>query len=152
MTATAITIEPIGLVHTDVAERDVPRRRRSMVSEVEIFEPYAAGLEGIEDYSHLYVLFWMHQVDRSTFRSLVQPHGGDGSAAGLFATRSPRRPNPVGLAVVELLERNGPRLTVRRLDAFDGTPVIDIKPYDPYDVFEDVRVPEWWKKSRRPGN
>ena len=63
--------------------------------------------------------------------------------------RTRNRPNPIGLAVVDLLGISGNRLTVRRLDAYAGTPVLDIKPYDHYDVFEDIRVPDWSNSARR---
>jgi tRNA (Thr-GGU) A37 N-methylase len=69
---------------------------------------------------------------------------------GVLSTRGRDRPNPIGLAVVEWLGRTGHCLQVRRLDAYDGTPVIDIKPYDPYDVFTDLRVPDWWYRLPHP--
>ena len=68
---------------------------------------------------------------------------------GAFATRTPHRPNPIGLTLVELLEVEGNVVTVRGLDAFDGTPVLDMKPFDYWDVAEDARVPEWWMKLEK---
>lgn len=143
----SIEIEPIGYVRHQVAEADVPRRRRELVSEIEILERYVPALDGIEDWSHLFVLFWMHKLEvghRSILRA--RPRGrADLPELGVLASRGRQRPNPVGLAVVELLEHRGNVLSVRRLDAFDGTPVIDLKPYDNYDVVQDLRMPAWWR-------
>ncbi len=68
---------------------------------------------------------------------------------GVLATRAPHRPNPIGLSLVELVERRGNILKVRGLDALDGSPVLDLKPYDKWDSAEHVRVPEWWTKLER---
>lgn len=88
------------------------------------FEP---GLKDIEGFSHLYVLWVFH---RSTdFDLVATPPSDEGRPHGVFATRSPRRPNPIGLTVVELLGRDGLTLRVRGVDMLDGTPVLDVKPY-----------------------
>ena len=71
---------------------------------------------------------------------------------GLFAARGRNHPNSIGLAVVELIERTGAVLTVRRLDAYDNTPILDIKPYDDYDVFPDIKVPEWIRRRAMAGS
>jgi tRNA-Thr(GGU) m(6)t(6)A37 methyltransferase TsaA len=143
---TSITFNPIGVVHCDIADEDIARRRRDLISEVEIYAEYVDGLRGIEAYSHLFVLFWMDRA--SPPGSLLHHPRGDESIAetGVFAARGRNHPNPLGLAVAELLEFNHNRLTVRRLDAYDGTPVIDIKPYDHYDLVDDPRVPEWFRQ------
>jgi tRNA-Thr(GGU) m(6)t(6)A37 methyltransferase TsaA len=143
----SIEILPIGIVTTDVADDDVARQRRTMVSEIQIFEEYAAGLKGIEEYSHIIVLFWMHRVDRSP-RQLVHPRGDPSlPLTGVLASRGRGHPNPIGFAVAELIARDGPRLTVRRLDAYHGTPVIDVKPYDQYDVCIELRTPQWFSEQ-----
>ena len=143
----SIEIEPIGYVRHQVAEADVARRRRELVSEIEILDRYAPALDGIEDWSHLFVLFWMHKLEVGHPPILrARPRGRiDLPELGVLASRGRQRPNPIGLAVVELLERRGNVLSVRRLDAFDGTPVIDLKPYDNYDVVQDLRMPAWWR-------
>ena len=95
----------------------------------ELFEghpDYAAGLTDIEGFSHLYVL-WL--FDRSQGFDLTASPPSDNRTHGVFATRSPRRPNGIGLTVVELLARDGPRLRVRGIDMLEGTPILDIKPY-----------------------
>ncbi len=99
-------------------------------SEILINDEYVDGLEGIEENKHLYIIFWLHKVsekDRLTLkvhprRDLTRP------LKGVFSTRSPCRPNPIGLTIVELIRRQGNKLVVRGLDAFNDTPVLDIKP------------------------
>ncbi len=150
-TIETITMTPIGIVRTDVPDDDVPRRRRTLESTIEIFDEYDDGLEGITDYSHVFVLFWMHRCPRPTPLQ-VHPRGNTAlPLTGVFASRGRARPNPIGLAVAELLARDGRRLHVRRLDAYDGTPVLDIKPYDHYDVCSDPRVPRWFAERLQRG-
>jgi tRNA (adenine37-N6)-methyltransferase len=141
---TPIHLRAIGRVETDIADADIARKRRTLISDVVIFDDYVAGLEGIAEYSHLIVLFWMHRAQVSA--DLVVHPRGDPSLplTGVLASRGRGHPNPIGLAVAELIERNGHRLTVRKLDAYHGTPVIDIKPYDRYDIHTDIRLPRWF--------
>lgn len=146
-----ITVHPIGWVHTDVPDDEVARRRREIVATVVLRPELEPALTGIEDYSHLFVLFWMHRAGAAERPLVAQPRGDPTlPPTGVLAGRGRLHPNPIGLAVVELLERERNRLRVRRLDAYDGTPVIDIKPYDHYDVFPDPRMPAWL--ASRPGN
>jgi len=91
-----------------------------------IFPEFAEGLQDIEGFSHLYVLWVFHRV--GDWSLLAHPPSDD-RPHGVFATRSPRRPNPIGLTVVELLARHGHRLHVRGVDMLDGTPILDLKPY-----------------------
>lgn len=94
---------------------------------LEILPEFAAGLQDIEGFSHLFIL-WV--FDRSTdFDLIAKPPSDDRRPHGVFATRSPRRPNPIALTVAELLGRDGARLQVRGVDMLDGTPLLDIKPY-----------------------
>jgi tRNA-Thr(GGU) m(6)t(6)A37 methyltransferase TsaA len=120
----------IGFVRSQFKEaKDVPQglgAEHPEEGEIVVLPEYAAGLEDIEGMSHLYVLWVFDRVAES--RLVVQPPCGD-RQHGVFATRSPRRPNPIGLTVVELLERRGNALHVRGIDMLDGTPVLDIKPY-----------------------
>ncbi|MEM4297116.1 MAG: tRNA (N6-threonylcarbamoyladenosine(37)-N6)-methyltransferase TrmO [Nitrososphaerota archaeon] len=145
MSKQEIVMKPIGYVKTEAGEEELRRRRKDIVSEIYIDEEFVEGLEGIEEYSHLFVIFWMHKVPKEEKKLKVHPRGReDLPLVGIFATRGRSRPNPIGLAVVELLERDRERLKVRALDAIDGTPVLDIKPYDYIDVMKEVRVPRWW--------
>lgn len=139
-----IRMDPIGTVSCDVADDEIGRRRRTLESTLVIADHFRDALLGIEQYSHLIVLFWMHRVSGP---GTLQVHPRGNSAlpvTGVLASRGRGHPNPVGLAVVELLAVDGCRLRVRRLDAYDGTPLIDIKPYDHYDSYTDIRVPSWF--------
>jgi tRNA-Thr(GGU) m(6)t(6)A37 methyltransferase TsaA len=116
-------------------------------SEIRIYEKFCLGIKGIESFSHLIVLYWFHLRDSEEQRStlLVTPRRHEGAPEmGVFGTRSPSRPNPIGLCVVELIEVQNCILRVKGLDAFQGTPVIDIKPYLPRaDSIPNAKVPEW---------
>lgn len=124
---------------------------RSLVCSIMFKKGYEKALDGIEDFSHIYIIFWMHKIGDAERKILkTHPRGRiDLPLLGVLATRSPLRPNPIGLTVVELLERKGNILKVRGLDAFDGTPVIDVKPYNHWDIIEDVKVPEWWLRLEK---
>nr|WP_319376569.1 tRNA (N6-threonylcarbamoyladenosine(37)-N6)-methyltransferase TrmO [uncultured Methanoregula sp.] len=125
------TIQPIGHVRSPYKEKkDAPRQGRlsDTISEIVIDEKYLPGLEDVEKKSHLIVLSWFDRADRTTLRA-TPPH--EKIEHGVFATRSPNRPNPVAFSVVDLLGCEGNVLRVRGLDALDGTPVVDIKPYSP---------------------
>jgi tRNA-Thr(GGU) m(6)t(6)A37 methyltransferase TsaA len=117
------------------------------LAEIEIFEEFRDGLRGVEEFSHLIILYWFHLRDNEEERRtlLVTPRRHAVTVQkGVFACRSPSRPNPIGLCVVELVKAEGAVLTVRGLDAFTGSPIIDIKPYLPRaDSVPDARVPEW---------
>ena len=124
------TLHPIGHVRSPHATRDeVPKglgTKHTAEGTIEILPEYADGLRDIEGFSHLFVL-WI--FDRSEAWRLVGVNPTDGLEHGVFATRSPRRPNSLGLSVVELLGRDGAVLRVRGVDMLDGTPVVDLKPY-----------------------
>ena len=114
---------------------------------IRIFDEFCAGLRSVSDFSHLIVLYWAHMRDNKNDRStlLVFPRRHAVSVEkGVFACRSPSRPNPIGLCVVELVKVEDCNLIVRGLDAFQGSPIVDIKPYLPRaDLISDARVPEW---------
>jgi tRNA-Thr(GGU) m(6)t(6)A37 methyltransferase TsaA len=121
---------PIGFVRSGYQRTDeVPRgfgARHDAEGVLEVRPEFEAGLTDIEGFSHLYVI-WV--FDRSEGFELLGVPPTDDRPHGVFATRSPKRPNPIGLSVVELLRRDGPRLNVRGIDMLDGTPILDIKPY-----------------------
>ena len=145
-----INLSTIGYVKNDIPDDEVPRKRAEMISEIVIDEEWTDALLNIEEYSHIFVLFWMHKKNNGDVEQLIHPRGDNKlPLTGVFATRARNRPNSVGLAVVELLGRDGNRLRVKRLDAFDGTPVLDLKPYDDYDAFESITVPDWWANRCR---
>jgi tRNA-Thr(GGU) m(6)t(6)A37 methyltransferase TsaA len=141
-----VALAVIGQVVTSVADDAIAKSRRHLVSQIEIHPHYAEALTGIEAYSQLIVLFWMHRA-RPLESLLMHPRGNpELPLTGVLASRGRAHPNPIGLAVVDLIARRGNTLEVRRLDAFNGTPVIDIKPYDHYDVFPDPAVPDWFRQ------
>ncbi len=125
-----ISFEPIGFVRSPYTDtHQVPRglgAKHDTEGVLEILSQFEAGLTDIEGFSHLFVL-WM--FDRSKGFELMGMPPADNRPHGVFATRSPKRPNPIGLTVVELLRREGVSLHVRGVDMLDGTPLLDIKPY-----------------------
>ena len=137
-------VRAIGIVRSEIKQ---PARRdfEEAVSEVVIDSSLAEALDGLEEFSHIIVLYWMHQVASGKVPLKVHPMGRkEVPLKGLFATRTPNRPNPIGKATVRLLQRQGNILKVKGLDAIDGSPVIDIKPYIPgYDSVADAKVPQW---------
>ena len=125
-----VTLDPIGVVRSPFASTsEIPKglgAKHEMEGTIEIRPELEKGLQDIEGFSHLYVI-WI--FDRAEAADLVAWPPSDTRPHGVFATRSPQRPNPIGLTVVELLGRDGPRLRVRGVDMLDGTPVVDLKPY-----------------------
>jgi tRNA-Thr(GGU) m(6)t(6)A37 methyltransferase TsaA len=124
-------LRPIGFARTPYRETgEVPKglgAHHEAEGTIEILPEFAAGLQDIDGFSHLYLLWIFHRAPGEI--SLVGRTPADQREHGVFATRSPRRPNPLGLTVVELLGREGTRLRVRGVDMLDGTPLVDVKPY-----------------------
>jgi len=122
--------QPIGRIRSPYTDtKQIPKglgAKHNAEGVFEILPEFEAGLKDIEGFSHLYVL-WV--FDRSEEFELVSRPPIDDQPRGVFATRSPRRPNPIGLTVVELLRREGAHLHVRGVDMLNGTPILDIKPY-----------------------
>jgi tRNA-Thr(GGU) m(6)t(6)A37 methyltransferase TsaA len=141
----AMSLKAIGVVSNSIKQ---PMRHgwQNVVSEIIINRELAEALDGLEEFSHIIVLYWMHQLaERQPLPLKVHPMGNrELPLTGRFATRAPSRPNPIGQATVELLERRANILKVKGLDAIDGTPVIDIKPYIPgYDSAANAKAPRW---------
>jgi tRNA (adenine37-N6)-methyltransferase len=141
-----IVFNPIGHVKTVAVGDEV--KDKALISQIVVRDELVDGLSGISDYSHLFVLFYLNQITDDQRRTLrVHPRGRmDLPLTGVFAVRTMLRPNPIGLTVVELVSVDGNVLTVKGLDAFDDTPVLDVKPYDHWDIAENVKVPSWWLK------
>ncbi len=144
-----ICMEPIGYVKTTAFGDEI--KDRSRTSEIIVYPEFMEALDGVAEYSHLYVLFWLHQITAEKRLTLkIHPRGrADLPLVGIFAARTNLRPNPIGLTIVELLNVKSNVLAVRGLDAFDGTPVLDLKPYDRWDNVADVEVPAWWEKLEK---
>ncbi|MGQ9788466.1 MAG: tRNA (N6-threonylcarbamoyladenosine(37)-N6)-methyltransferase TrmO [Candidatus Hadarchaeaceae archaeon] len=120
-------------------------------TEIVIFPEFCPGLKGIENYSHLVVLYWFHQRDNAEERRVLQviPKRHPGAPlVGVFASRSPSRPNPIGMCVVELIKLENCRLRVKGFDGVEGSPIVDIKPYLPRaDSVPEARAPEWMSRG-----
>jgi tRNA (adenine37-N6)-methyltransferase len=145
-----IQIRPIGVIHTPFPQgKDAPRQGvLGPVAEgtIEIRPEFEAGLADLAGFSHVHLVFAFH---RSLGYDLRIVPGGGRRKRGLFSTRSPRRPNPIGMTVVRLLSVEGATLRVSGVDMIDGTPLLDIKPYVPaLDVIEGAGG-GWTEESRR---
>ncbi len=142
-----ITLRPIGTVRSEIKE-PTRQRRPDIVSEIIIDKALTEALDDLDEFSHIIVLWWIHKSRRPAPLK-VHPRGNPANKLmGVFATRSPDRPNPIGKSTVRLLERRGNVLKVQGLDAIDGTPVLDIKPYIPgYDSAGDATAPSWTIKK-----
>lgn len=147
----SIRLEPIGVVRsafTDTAS--IPKglgAQHEAEGVLDIRPELEAGLADIEGFSHLYVI-WI--FDRAGEPSLVAHPPSDDRPHGVFATRSPQRPNPIGLTVVQILGREGTRLRVKGIDMLDGTPIVDIKPYLSNVPAEELRR-GWLADAERRG-
>jgi len=160
-------LRPVGVVKSEIKEpslvvrsgdlawrgvlEDV-RKGQSAISEILVYDDFTGILDGIEGFSHILVLYWSHFTSEEG-RSLIKVHPmgrKDLPKVGIFASCSPARPNPVCVSAVPLLERQGNLLKVRGLDAVDGSPVIDIKPYHPrYYGISEAKVASWMKQIGR---
>jgi tRNA-Thr(GGU) m(6)t(6)A37 methyltransferase TsaA len=154
-TKESFSIRPVGYIYSKYIEHeDVPHTHTGWTddtSQIRLFPKYAKGLGGLKGYSHIIVLFWIHKAKEWKMpKNHKKP-----SQVKVFATRMPVRPNPVGMSVVELLDfsTDTGRVTVKGLDALDGTSVIDIKPYIPnFDSYSKACVPGWLKEALRNHN
>lgn len=147
-----IELVPIGYVHNQVSEW-IDVIWEDIVSEVVIDQRWVDGLAGLEEFSHIWVVAWLDRLPEAERGALLKVHPErrqDLPAVGLFATRSPRRPNPIAITVVPLLERRGHVLRVKGLDLLDGTPVLDVKPYlSRGDRIDGTREAEWLERLRQ---
>jgi tRNA-Thr(GGU) m(6)t(6)A37 methyltransferase TsaA len=140
-------VQPIGYVQRPGAPEPDPAAFYDTGTEtaLEILPRWADALDGIEGYSHLLVMFWLDRARRARKSKGRRPEGREEMPeVGLFATRTPRRPNPIGVSVPRLLRREGTTLWVTGIDAWPGTPILDIKGYTPRDDLRaDATVPDW---------
>jgi len=138
----AVTFQPIGVIHTPFTElSDMPIQpagEATACGTVTLLPELTAGLQDLEGFSHVILIYHLHQVTRTDLT--VTPFL-DSEAHGVFATRAPTRPNPIGISVVRLLRIEGNRLFLAQLDVLDGTPLLDIKPYIPdFDAPQETRI------------
>ena len=137
-------LKPVGYVRNGITDFD-GHDWQDIISEIVVLPELTEALDNLDEFSHIIVLSWLHRADNEPIRTKMRmQHNPHKPLVGLFATRSPDRPNPIGKTTVKLLERRGNILKVKGLDAFDGTPVLDIKPFIPdYDSPGEANVPEW---------
>ncbi len=141
-------IEPIGVIRTPFARQDgtpiQPAAARGARGTVELRPEFSAALQDLDGFSHIWLLYWFDRA--APYRPLVVPYLDD-RERGLFATRAPCRPNPLGMSVVRLLHIRGCTLEVADVDILDGTPLLDIKPYAPrFDCLPEARA-GWLDRS-----
>lgn len=147
-----VRMTSIGIVRRESPEGD--EKDRSIVARVVIDPDLTSALAGIEEWSHIYVVFYLHQMAQPRVSGIRPFRWIDHSFDGIYATRSPRRPNSIGLTLVELLRREENVLWVRGLDAQDGTPVLDLKPYPDWDrgqwiTVKEFRAPAWLREINK---
>jgi tRNA-Thr(GGU) m(6)t(6)A37 methyltransferase TsaA len=147
--AKELVLKPIGYVQADFGEEEIKKQPEATESTLIINPKLGSALDGIESYSHLILIYYMHKVPSIKELKIHPRRRKDIRKVGLFATRTPNRPNPIGVTVVELLERHYNIIKVRGLDAIDGTPILDIKPYTYSDILDNIHVPEWSKSFLR---
>jgi len=146
-----IKLKPIGIIHSPFKKKEDMESKKyadsrgfdSIQGELEIFKEYEKGLKDVEGFSHLVVLFAFHKSEG--YKLHTKPFLG-GILRGVFATRSPNRPNPIGMTVVKALERNRNRLKVSGVDMIEGTPILDIKPFTSRD--QKLRIKLGWLKEK----
>jgi tRNA-Thr(GGU) m(6)t(6)A37 methyltransferase TsaA len=146
-----LVLKPIGRVLKGRTRPGANDEWEHQEAEIEIDPIWEPALDGIEGYSHIWIVWWLDRADQTTIALKVHPQRRQElPAVGLFATRSPGRPNPLALTVVRLLARQGRHLRVQGLDAFEGTPVLDIKPYlRRGDFIPEATAPEWMEQLWR---
>jgi tRNA-Thr(GGU) m(6)t(6)A37 methyltransferase TsaA len=147
------TFRPVGVVRTNASDDEIRERSRELEATIEVFPEFQEGLDGLEGFSHIFVLSFLNRLKPEQIGPLkVRPRRllkkgfklEELPLVGVFAIDSPTRPNPIGLTLAKLLRREGGKLIVLGLDCFDGTPVLDIKPYrDDYRV-EQFELAGWY--------
>lgn len=144
-------MKAMGIIHTPLVEKSkapIQSSRSSIAGTVEVFPQYLEGLEGIEEFSHIYLIYGFHRSDQE-ISMRVKPFLDD-EYRGLFTTRYPCRPNPIGFSVVKLVGRQANILSFIGADMLDETPLLDIKPYIPeFDVFS-VEKMGWYQNRKHP--
>jgi len=142
-------MKPIGIINSPYTEKEgtpIQPTRSNISGSVEVYPEFAEGLLGLEGFSHIILLYIFHQSDG--YKLQVTPFLDD-KVHGLFATRYPCRPNPIGLSIVRLLARRENILDIKGVDMLDGTPLIDIKPYVPdFDACNDVKTGWYAHRSK----
>lgn len=145
MRSDELTLRPIGRVVRGRSPGAQDDHWEQAEAEIEIDATWAEALDGLEGFSHIWVVWWLDRFDGPPVQRKVRPERRqEMPLVGLLATRSPHRPNPLAMTAVRLLAHDGARLRVQGLDAYEGTPVLDIKPYlRRGDLISEATAPEW---------
>jgi tRNA-Thr(GGU) m(6)t(6)A37 methyltransferase TsaA len=151
------TFRPVGVVRTQASDDEIREHSRELEATIEVFPEFQEGLDGLEGFSHIFVLSFLNRLKPEQIGSLkVRPRRlvrkgfrlDELPLVGVFAIDSPTRPNPIGLSLVRLLRRQGGKLIVLGLDCFDGTPVLDIKPYRNDYRADQYELAQWYRELR----
>jgi len=156
-----ICFDPIGYVKTEMSDEDIRKANGNVISKIIIKEEYIDGLQGLEGYSHILVISYLNKLRDFEIGVLkVKPRRltkyglklEELPEVGVFAVDSPARPNPIGLSIAEIIKIDKNVITVKGLDLFNETPILDIKPYSYERVVKEFKVPDWYseliKKTR----
>lgn len=150
-----IFLKPIGVIRTPYSDDQVSSSLNGVEGIIEIYPQYIDGLKGIDGFSHLIILAYLHKINNTKRKILIIRHRRflrfgfkleELPESGVFASDSPVRPNPIALTIVKFIKRDRNLLYVSGLDLFDGTPVLDIKPYTPSRRIENISLPSWYKE------
>ncbi len=146
-----IEFRPIGIIHSPFKEQKgtpiQPGKGKGISGTIELFPEYKEGLDDLGGFSHIKLIYYLHLSKGYSLK--VTPYL-DNVLRGLFATRAPRRPNPIGLSIVKLNKIEGTTLHISNLDIIDGTPLLDIKPYIPdFDENENIKIGWLTGKAKR---
>jgi tRNA (adenine37-N6)-methyltransferase len=150
-----IRLKPVGIVHTESSDDEIRSRISCAESIIEIYHEFETALDGLQGFSHIFVIGYFHRLKPKQVGPLkVKPRGllkfgfklEDLPLLGVFALDSPTRPNPIGLSLVPLKRREGRNLVVSDLDYFEGTPVLDIKPYQLSYRTDNSSLPDWYTR------
>lgn len=150
-----IVIKPIGRVKVEFDDETIKNSKNGVKGVIEVFKKYEEGLKGINGFSHLIIIAYLHKVKekekkvlRVRFKRLLKfgIKFKEIPEIGVFCSDSPHRPIPLALTIVKLIKKEGRKLYVKGLDLFDGTPILDIKPYTPKRVVKRLKLPKWYKK------
>lgn len=141
MEADNITLSPIGIVKSEITDGKI-MPLSGVAAKIEVFSQYREALDRIDESSHLWILSWFHKAPRNVMKVVPTKVNPLSDEFGVFAIRCPARPNPIALTLVKLEKVEGNILYVTGLDAVDGTPVLDIKPYFKHDIVLSHRAPD----------
>lgn len=145
-----INLNIIGTIHSPFKELKnmpiQPAGAKNIEGEIVISSDYTDGLKDLESFSHIYLIYHFHKVSEARLKIIPFM---DTKEHGIFATRAPLRPSPIGISIVELIGRQGNRLRIRGIDVLDGTPLIDIKPYIPHFDHQEKATCGWMGKSKK---